>query len=107
MLTTRPPGNSHQNFFFTYSKKKLAILISKITFRELAPQEALVAQWYHAPPGMAPAYTGDVGSMRLPIQAMWVQSLGWKIPWRKKWQPTPVFLPGESHEQRSLAGYRP
>ena len=27
-----------------------------------------------------------------------------KIPWRKKWQPTPVFLPGESHGQRSLAG---
>ena len=28
-----------------------------------------------------------------------------KIPWRKKWQPAPVFLPGESHGQRSLAGY--
>ena len=27
----------------------------------------------------------------------------WKIPWRRKWQPTPVFLPGESHGQRSLA----
>jgi len=30
-----------------------------------------------------------------------------KIPWRRKWQPTPVFLPGESHEQRSLVGYSP
>ena len=28
-----------------------------------------------------------------------------KIPWRRVWQPTPVFLPGESHGQRSLAGY--
>ena len=28
-----------------------------------------------------------------------------KIPWRKAWQPTPVFLPGGSHGQRSLAGY--
>jgi len=28
-----------------------------------------------------------------------------KIPRRKKWQPTPVFLPGKSHEQRSLVGY--
>jgi len=27
-----------------------------------------------------------------------------KIPWRRKWQPTPVSLPGESHGQRSLAG---
>ena len=26
-----------------------------------------------------------------------------KIPWRRVWQPTPVFLPGESHGQRSLA----
>ena len=30
-----------------------------------------------------------------------------KIPWRRKWQPTPVFLPGESHGQRSLVGYSP
>ena len=30
-----------------------------------------------------------------------------KIPWRREWQPTPVFLPGESHGQRSLAGYSP
>ena len=30
-----------------------------------------------------------------------------KIPWRRKWQPTPVFLLGEFHEQRSLAGYSP
>ena len=28
-----------------------------------------------------------------------------KIPWRRKWQPTPVFLPGKSHGQWSLAGY--
>ena len=27
-----------------------------------------------------------------------------KIPWRRKWQPTPVFLPGKSHGQRSLVG---
>ena len=27
--------------------------------------------------------------------------------WRRKWQPTPVFLPGESHEQKSLEGYSP
>ena len=27
-----------------------------------------------------------------------------KIPWRKKWQPTSVFLPGKSHEQKSLVG---
>ena len=30
-----------------------------------------------------------------------------KIPWRRKWQPTPVFLPGESHGQRSMSGHSP
>ena len=34
---------------------------------------------------------------------LWVR----KIPLRSSWQPTPVFLPGESHGQRSLAGYSP
>ena len=33
----------------------------------------------------------------------WVQ----KIPWRRAWQPTAVFLPGETHRQRSLEGYSP
>ena len=28
-----------------------------------------------------------------------------KIPWRRKWHLTPVFLPGKSHEQRTLVGY--
>ena len=30
-----------------------------------------------------------------------------KIPWRRAWQPTPLFLPGESHGQRNLVGYSP
>ena len=30
-----------------------------------------------------------------------------KIPWRRKWQPTPALLPGKSHQQRSLVGYSP
>ena len=40
---------------------------------------------------------GDLGS---------IPGLG-RFPWRRKWQPTPVFLPGESHGQRSLVGYSP
>ena len=35
------------------------------------------------------------------------RSLGEGNAWRRKWQPTPVFLPGKSHGQRSLAGYSP
>ena len=40
------------------------------------------------------------------MQETQVQSPGWEN-WRRKWQLTPVFLPGESHGQRSLAGYSP
>ena len=44
------------------------------------------------------------------LPAMWetqVQSLAWKIPWRRKWQPTPLFSPRESYGWRSLVGYSP
>ena len=37
------------------------------------------------------------------VQSTWVR----KIPWRRKWQLTLVFLPGKSHGQRSLVGYSP
>ena len=48
---------------------------------------------------------------RLPVQETfkrrgfdsWIR----KIPWKRKWPHAPVFLPGESHGQRSLAGYSP
>ena len=39
----------------------------------------------------------------IPRFNLWVR----KISWRRKWQPTPVLLPGKSHGQRSLVGYSP
>ena len=39
------------------------------------------------------------------MQETWVQSLGQEDPLERKWQPTPGFLPGKSHGQRSLVGY--
>jgi len=41
------------------------------------------------------------------MQETWVKSLGWEDPLEKEMEPTPVFLPGKSHGQRSLAGYSP
>ena len=41
------------------------------------------------------------------MQETQVQSLGRENPWRRKWQPTPVFLPGKSYGQRSLVVYHP
>ena len=45
---------------------------------------------------------GNAGDLRCGFNP-WVG----KIPWRRTWQPTLVFFPGESHGQRSLAGYSP
>ena len=47
-----------------------------------------------------PASAGDTGDMGS------ILGLG-KIPWRRKWQPAPIFLPGKSHGWRSLVGYSP
>ena len=41
------------------------------------------------------------------MQETWVRTLGREDLWRKEWLPTLVFLPGESHGQRSLVGYSP
>ena len=47
------------------------------------------------------ASAGSIGDSGL------IPGSGRSTPWRKAWQPTPVFSPGESHGQRSLAGYSP
>ena len=47
-----------------------------------------------------PAKEGAAGHMGL------ISGLG-RFPWRRAWKPAPVFLPGESHGQRSLVGYSP
>ena len=48
-----------------------------------------------------PAKAGDIRDVGL------IDLCVRKIPWRRAWQPTPVFLPGESHGQRSLVGNSP
>ena len=57
--------------------------------------------WKHFPGGSeVKASACNVGDLGL------VPGSG-RFPWRRKWQPTPVFLPGESQGQRSLVGYSP
>ena len=51
----------------------------------------------------------QIGKNLPAMQETQVQSLGQvgKVPWRRKWLPTPVFLPGKFHGERVLAGYSP
>ena len=66
-------------------------------------QKALVCWGFHFPDGSA---VKNLLAMQEPHK-MQVQSLGWEDPLEEEMQPTPVFLPGESHGQKILAGYSP
>ena len=70
------------------------LLKSASFMRSVSSQVALVVK-------NRAADAGDVRDMGL--FHPWVQ----KIPWSRKWQSIPVFVPGESHGQRSLKGYAP
>ena len=64
----------------------------KKMLNQVSPWVSLVAQMVK-----------NLPAMQRPGFNPWVR----KIPWRKEWQPTLVFLPGEVHGQRSLVGYSP
>jgi len=72
---------------------------------QMAPHFSTVAQkipWMEEPGRLQ-----STGSLR--VRHDWTTSLSLStfMHWRRKWQPTPVFLPGESHGQKSLADYSP
>ena len=76
-------------FFFNQISIRIAYLTSYCVSRWASPEAQMVKN--------PPANRGDPSS---------IPGLG-RVPWRRKWQPTPVFLPGEAHGQRSLEGYSP
>ena len=82
ILATGPPGKSPLASFKMY-------LVSIYT-----------CLWGFPGGSEVKASTSDAGDLGL------IPGSG-RFPWRRKWQPTPVFLPGESHGRRSLVGYSP
>ena len=65
----------------------------------------LVFKWHSSQP-KASLVAHTVKSLPATQETL-VWPLGLEDPWRREWQPTPVFLSGESHGQRTLAGYSP
>ena len=95
---------------------------SNILPKEFHGQRSLVgySPWGHKELDMterlthseASGFPGGTSGKELPVSAGDIRDTGFdswvgRIPWRKAWQPTPVFLPGEFHGQRSLVGYSP
>ena len=71
----------------------------------MAPYSSTVARkipWMAEPGGLQ-----SMGSRRIGHDSATSLSLFTFMHWRRKWQPAPVFLPGESHGQRSLVGCSP
>jgi len=65
-----------------------------------------------AHPSICTSFPGGASGKELDCQCRGHKGCGFdpwvgKIPWRRAWQPTPVFLPAESQGQSSLAGYSP
>ena len=80
-------------------------LISMLEFHNLSV-DPWNLHFYQIP--KSSGFPGGSVEQSLPVkQETWVWSLVGKIPWRRKCQPTLIFLPGQSHGQRSLAGYSP
>ena len=69
--------------------------------KEVAIHSSILA--WRFPWSEEPGRLQSVGLQESPGFQPWVR----KIPWRRKWQPTPVSLPGQSHGQRSLVGCSP
>ena len=60
------------------------------------------------PPGFPGGARGKESACQCRKRKRWgFDSWVWKIPWRRKWQPVALILPGKFHRQRSLAGYSP
>ena len=73
--------------------------------KEMAPQSSTLA--WKIPWTEEPGRLQSMGSLRVGHDWATSLSLFTFMHWRRKWQPTPVFLPGKSRGQRNLPGYSP
>ena len=98
--------------FWSKLKTKITPLLgnAQLGWKSRNTTTKLLPQWISHPFVCMPLPTGfpDQTVKSLPaVRETWIDPWVGKIPWRRKWQPTPVFLPGESHGLRSLVGYSP
>ena len=85
----------------------MAILFPKVAIRLMVAikliKDSLIVFWASQVALMVKNPAANAGDQKKKKKSSFNTWVG-KIPWRRAWQPSPVFLPGESHGQRSLAG---
>ena len=82
----------------------------RLVLKELWPERKKALFWHHLK--MATGFPGGASGKEPACRCRRQKRCGFdpwvrKIPWRRAWRPTPVFLPGESQGPRSLVGYSP
>ena len=80
---------------------RFKISVERFWYKRSCMNKSLEAYWYMA------SLVAQMIKNPPAMQETHVQSLAWEGPWKREWLPTPVFLPGGFHEQRSLVSYSP
>ena len=91
------PDLQMATFLLSFKEERERALLSSSSYKDTNP----ICEYLTGSDGKKSAC--QCRTYKRPRFNPWVR----KIPWRRKWQPTPVFLPAEYHGQRSLAGYSP
>ena len=99
-------GNKNNLYFCPVLKEKYCKVLSMVGWsvseKAMAPHSSTLA--WKIPWMEEPGRLQSMGSLRVGHDRATSLSLFSFIHWRRKWQPTPVFLPGESQGQQSLVG---
>ena len=109
LLVIRHPHHSHrENGQEQKSKLNSSIMNLHTRVADISPCSKGNRQLYQSKTGLPGWLSGKESACQSRILKRcgfdpWIR----KIPWRRKWEPTPVFLPGKSHGQKSQAGYSP
>ena len=101
-----PQKDIHQLLMYLCIYLLILCFVSRYTYLEKAIFHSSISAW-KIPWTEEPGRLQSMGSRR--VRHNWVTSLSLFtfMLWRRKWQPSPVFLPGESHGERSLVGCHP
>ena len=96
-------NNNSRHFFIVHHVYYRFANLKSAACKPTMPRSSSGMQTPGSSPKASQAAEWSPGDCRRHRFDPWVR----KIPWRRAWQPTPVFLPGESHGQRSLVDYSP